>query len=347
MALKRILITGGAGFLGSHLAEAFQNHGVGVRIFDLAEPPAWARGSELEYVRGDIRDATAVRNAIEGADAIIHSAFASPRMSPAEIESVNITGVREVSNQALALGVRRFVLISSTIVEKPSRVHPILRSAALNALDMYRKTRAEAEEVIMEQGKGGLSVSIVRPKTFVGPGRVSAFTIIFDWVRRGKPVLLLGTASSRYQLLEIRDMAEGIRLLAGSGSEGVFWFGAHTYGSLKDDLQGLIDYAQTGSRLRFVPASAARMALRGIELAGLVTPSELHYMSAWGKDSIVDTSRAVEELGWRPRWSNAEALRNAYDWYVQSIAETGAAPSIHALPDSHRKIRNLIETLWR
>jgi nucleoside-diphosphate-sugar epimerase len=65
------------------------------------------------------------------------------------------------------------------------------------------------------------------------------------------------------------------------------------------------------------------MALRGMELAGIVPASEWHYMSAWGKNSVVDTSRAVEELGWRPRWSNAEALRNAYDWYVDSIIATG------------------------
>ena len=142
-------------------------------------------------------------------------------------------------------------------------------------------------------------------------------------------------------------MAEGIRLLTESNAQGQFSFGAHRYASLREDLQSLIDYAATGSRLRLVPGSVARAALRGMEFAGMVPPSELHYMSAWNTDSVIDTSRAVTELGWQPQWSNAEALRNAYDWYVQSMETTGKAQSIHALPGSHKILRSLIDALLR
>ena len=284
---------------------------------------------------------------LEGVDAVIHAAFASPRQAPAVIESVNVDGVLETCRQALAHGVLRFVLISSTIVDKPPRVHPFFRNAPLTRLDMYRKSRTEAERLATEQRSAGLRVGIVRPKTFVGPGRISAFAIVFEWIRLGKPVLLLGKARSRYQLLEIRDMAEGIRLLAGSEAEGVFLFGALNFGTMREDLQSLLDHAQTGARLRFVPEMAARIGLRGMELAGIVPASEWHYMSAWGRDSIVDISRAVEELGWRPRWSNAEALQNAYDWYVESIRVSGTAKSIQPVPGSHRAFMKLIETLLR
>jgi len=347
MPLQRVLVTGGAGFLGSHLTQSFRNQGVSVRIFDLAERPDWARGQGVEYVRGDVRDGEALGTALEGVDAVIHAAFASPRQAPAVIESVNVDGVLETCRQALAHGVLRFVLISSTIVHNPPRVHPFFRNAPLTRLDMYRKSRTEAERVVTEQGSAGLRVGIVRPKTFVGPGRISAFTIVFEWIRLGKPVLLLGKARSRYQLLEIRDMAEGIRLLAGSEAEGVFSFGALNFGTMREDLRSLLDHAQTGARLRFVPEMVARIGLRGMELAGIVPASEWHYMSAWGRDSIVDISRAVEELGWRPRWSNAEALQNAYDWYVESIRVSGTAKSVHPVPGSHRAFMKLIETLLR
>jgi len=138
-------------------------------------------------------------------------------------------------------------------------------------------------------------------------------------------------------------MAEGIRLLAGSQAEGVFFFGALNFGTIREDLQSLLDHAQTGAHLRFVPQMVARIGLRGMELAGIVPPSEWHYMSAWSRDSVVDVSRAVEELGWRPRWSNKEALRNAYDWYVESIRACGTAESIHPLPRSHRTLMKLLE----
>jgi len=345
--LGRVLITGGAGFLGSHLIQSFRKNDVATRILDVAERPDWAQGPDVEYFDGDVRDGAPLHRALTGVDAVIHAAFASPRQAPEVIKSVNVDGVREVCNQAIIHGIRRLVLISSTIVERPPKVHPFFPRAPLTRLDAYRESRVQAERVATEQGSRGLRVAIVRPKTFIGTGRASAFTIVFDWVRRGKPVLLLGKAQSRYQLLEIRDMAEGIRLLAGSETEGVFFFGALNFGTIREDVQALLDHAQTGARLRFVPEMVARMGLRGMELAGVVPASEWHYMSAWSRDSIVDTSRAVRELGWLPKWSNAEALKNAYDWYVESIRATGAAQSIHPLPASHRILRSLIEWLLR
>ena len=336
--MQRVLITGGAGFLGSRLAESFRRHGVAVRILDVAEAPEWAKTPGIEYVRGDVRDAGAVGAAAEGVDTIVHAAFASPREAPKVIESVNVHGAREVCRQAVAHGVRRMVLVSSTIVEGSARAHPRL-------LDAYRRSRIEAERVVSDCS--GLRTAIVRPKTFIGPGRLSAFAIIFDWIRTGRPVLLMGDGRCRYQLLEIGDMAEGIRLLAGSEAEGVFYLGAREFGTLREDLQALIDYAKTGARLRFVPAGIARVALATMELIGMTPPSELHYLSAWGRDSVADISRAVEELGWQPRWSNAEALGRAYDWYIQSLEATGTAPATHPLPGSHRTLRKLIESILR
>lgn len=347
MAAEQVLITGGAGFLGSHLATRFVAEGVRVRIFDIAAAPGWAAGPGIEYIQGDIRKPEEVRAAVRGVRSVIHSAFASPRMSPAIMDAVNAGGARILATACLGEGVRRLVLISSTIVERKPRRHPFLANAGLNALDAYRETRARAEQIAGDFAERGLAVAMVRPKTFVGPGRISAFNIMFDWIRRGKPVLLLGGAAEPYQLLDIRDMAEGIRLLEGSTAEGVFHFGAAVYGSLREDLEGLIKHAGTGSRLRLIPAPLARGLLRGLELSGAVTPSELHYMSAGGRPSVADISRAGREIGWAPRWSNDDALAASYDWYVRSMNETGQARSIHVLPGSHRAVSRLVEMILR
>ncbi len=347
MARSKILITGGAGFLGSHLAEACIDHGTQVRIFDILQPPAWTNRPEIEYIRGDIRDRIAVRAAVEGLDAVVHAAFASPRVALPIMREINAGGARKIASACLEAGVQRLVLISSTVVEREPRVHPFLRDSGLSAMDAYRETRTEAERIASEFADRGLSLAIVRPKTFVGPGRVSAFNIIFEWIRKGRPVLLMGSASAPYQLVEIRDMAEGIRLLTDSTAQGVFYFGADRFGTLRGDLAALIEHAATGSRLRFVPPALARGLLRAIELSGTATASELHYMSAWGRPSVADTSRAMRELGWKPRWSNREALANAYDWYARSMEENGSARSIHELPGPHRAMSRLIQKVLR
>ena len=347
VTLQRVLITGGMGFLGTHLARTFLRHAGQVRLLDLETDRSGAIDRDVECFAGDVRDPRAVAAAIDGVDVIVHAAFAAPRHSRATMHTVNVDGTRCVCEQALARRVRRLILISSTIVTKPARVHPILRDAALSRLDTYRASRAEAEKVADEYRERGLQVAVVRPKTFIGPERVGAFAIIFEWIRLGRPVLVLGSGRNHYQLLDTRDMAEGVRLLAASDAQGLFLFGARDFRTVRQDLQALLDHAGTGAQLRFVPGALARCALRGAELAAIVPLSEWHYMSAAARDSVVDISRAERELGWQPVRSNAQALNEAYDWYVASMRATGTARTTHPVPLVHRALKGLCWILPR
>ena len=171
--------------------------------------------------------------------------------------------------------------------------------------------------------------------------------MIFDLVRRGRPVPLLGTGQNRYQLLDVRDLADGICLLGTSGAEGIFFFGAREFGTVRDDLHALLDHARTGAHLRYIPSRWARAALRVMELAGMAPLSEWHYLSARGEDSIVDTSRAEQELGWRPGRSNGQALREAYDWYVATVRSRGQAAATHPVPLAHRALQRFTRILPR
>src|SRR5262249_13047995 len=147
----------------------------------------------LDYVRGDVCDRAAVTAALRGVDAVIHAAFASPHQSAADIHKVNVEGTRILCAAAVAAERPRLILISSTIVSRSSKVHPLLRNAPLSRLDLYRASRVEAERVVSEFGGKGLSTAIVRPKTFLCPGRVSAFALLFERIRHGQPVPVLGS----------------------------------------------------------------------------------------------------------------------------------------------------------
>jgi nucleoside-diphosphate-sugar epimerase len=340
MAGRRVLVTGGAGFLGTHLAASLLDAGVGVRVLDVSKPGPTAP-PELEYVRGDVRDPGILASALEGVTAIVHAAFASPQQPPDVIGAVNVDGTRRLCAAALAGGVRRLVLVSSTIVLKAPKVHPFLTTSPLSRLDLYRASRAAAETLVEEHGRRGGPVAVVRPKTLVGPGGLGAFALAFDSVRAGRRVWILGPGTNRYQLLDVRDLAAGICLLATSEHTGVFAFGASEFGTVREDFQALADHAGTGARLCFVRSGSARLALRGIELSGLAPLAEWHYMSAAGQDSIVDTSRAREELGWRPRRSNARALADAYDWYAESRLRGSAARPAKPIPRGHRLLASL------
>ena len=341
-----IALTGGAGFLGEHLVGRLLGAGWSVRVLDVAPPPGWLATADVDVVRADVRDAAALDAAIAGSQAVVHAAFAPPYAPAAVQHEVNVTGTGNLLDAAARHGVGRLVAISSTIVAQPERRHPLLARSPLDRLASYRASRIAAEERLDAAGDR-LPVAVARPKTFVGPGRVGGFGLVFDLVRQGQVVPLAGRGDARYQLLDIRDFADGLTRLLDADATGVFHFGASRFGTVADDLASLVAHAATGARLRPVPAWLGRLVVRGVELAALPPLAEWHHCVARGADSVVDTSRARLELGWEPAWSNEASLRSAYDWYIDELDRRSVAQTTHPVPASHRALRRAAALVLR
>ena len=112
---------------------------------------------------------------------------------------------------------------------------------------------------------------IIRPKTFLGPERLGVFEILFDWIRDGRRIYVLGGGANRYQLLAVEDLVDAIARACTADVAGeVFNVGATEFGTVRSDLEALIAHAGTRSRLRPVPARPAELALRALELAKAV-----------------------------------------------------------------------------
>ncbi len=107
--------------------------------------------------------------------------------------------------------------------------------------------------------------------------------------------------------------------------------GAKAFGTVRSDLQALIDHAGSRSRLTPVPARPAEIVLRGLELLRVSPLAEWHYKTAH-RDSFVSIEKARQLLGWSPRWSNAEALCRTYDWYLEHRDSLAAAGVTHRVP---------------
>ena len=230
-------------------------------------------------------------------------------------------------------GVRRAIFISSTAVYGVPKVHPIDETAPLVGVGNYGGSKIAAERVCLDFARDGLETVIVRPKTFLGPERLGVFEILFDWIREGRRIYVLGTGENRYQLLHVTDLVDAI-VLAGERAEAAgetLNVGAAEFGTVRSDLQALIDHAGSPSRLTAIPARPAEIALRALELAKVSPLAEWHYKTAH-RDSFVSIDRAREVLGWEPRHSNAEALIATYDWYLANRGRIGAAGVTHRVP---------------
>ncbi len=324
-------ISGGAGFLGLHLSRRLLADGHDVRTLDVVPLDDAGLESSVQELRGDVRDRDHVQELVAGADVVVHAAAALPIQASREsIRSVNLGGTENVLQAARDAGVRRVVFISSTAVYGVPEKHPIEEDDPLVGVGWYGESKIDAEGLCRV---AAVETTIVRPKTFIGPERLGVFEILFDWIREGRRIYILGQGHNRYQLLAVEDLVEAIVRAATvpEAARQTFNVGATQFGTVRSDLQALIDHAGSTSGLRPLPVKPAELALRALELLKVSPLAEWHYKTAH-KDSFVDVSRAQRVLGWQPRLSNREALIETYDWYLANRGQVGGAGVTHRVP---------------
>jgi nucleoside-diphosphate-sugar epimerase len=301
-------VTGGSGFLGTHLVRRLLQVGESVRTLDLEPQPL-----DVDAIVGDVRRRDDVRWLVRGADVLVHAAAALPiRGSARALHSVNVEGTRTLLDAAAEAGVRRAILVSSAVVYglQPG---PLREDAGPAPIEPYGRTKLAAEQLWLA---GGLEPVVLRPTAFVGPGRLGVFGILFDWIRENRRIYTLGPGTNRYALLAVEDLVAAVLLAASPPVAGrTFNLAATQFGTVADDLRDLIRRAGSTSRVTPLPARPARAVLAGLSHARLSPLSRWHYASA-DTDFLLDVSRAEHELGWSPRLSNADALERAYRWYV-------------------------------
>ena len=343
----RILITGGAGFLGVNLLRHLRRGGYALASYDLAELDAPDLRPHVEAIRGDVRDAGAVDRAVSGADILVHAAAALPLYTPEDIHSTDVVGTRTVLAAAARHGVRRVIHISSTAVYGIPGRHPRREDDPLEGVGPYGEAKVQAEKVCLEYRGQGMVLPVLRPATFVGPERLGVFDILFDWALEGRNFPVLGSGENRYQLLHVADVCQAVEQCMTAPSEAAnetFNLGAKVFGTVRSDYQAVLDEAGFGKRIVSLPARPAIAALRLLEALRISPLYRWVYESA-GKDSSVSIERAEQQLGFRPAHSNADALLSNFRWYRANrdsfVAKTGVSHRVPWKQGALRAVRRL------
>lgn len=312
-----ILVTGGAGFLGINLIRSLLARGHAVVSLDIA-PFTYPERDRITIVTGDIRDVAAVDRAMVGVHAVVHTAAALPLYSPEEISSTDVDGTCVVFAAAQSHGVDRVVHISSTAVYGIPDHHPLLETDRLDGVGPYGKAKIEAEMVALQYRARGMTVPILRPKSFVGPERLGVFALLYDWALDGRNFPMIGSGRNRYQLLDVEDLCTAILLcltLPREHVDSTFNIGAAEFATMGEDYQVVLNRAGFGKRVVGFPAAPAIWALRLLDRLGLSPLYTWVYETA-AKDSFVSIEKARRQLGWTPRYSNQDALLRNFDWYI-------------------------------
>ena len=321
------LVTGGSGYFGSRLVRRLVAAGHLVRVLDINDSDD--RPTDVEMVIGDIRDRDVVARAVEGCDLVFNNVAQVPLARDEQLlRTVNVDGTSLLLGEAARAGVRKVVHTSSSAVFGVPASNPVLPSTVPSPIEAYGRAKLAAERACLDAASNGLDVTIIRPRTILGHGRLGIFGILFEWVADGSDIFVLGSGDNRYQFIHADDLAAACMLAAEATGPAIFNVGTDRFGTMRESLQSLCTHAGTGSRVRSLPAKPAAVLMKAAALTHLAPFAPYHWMM-YSKSLWFDIDHVRDALGWQPKWSNEEMLADSYDWFVRNRAGTNQAGRSH------------------
>ncbi len=319
-----VAVTGPTGTFGAGLVPLLQDDERVRRVVGIARRPfdPAARGwTKMEYRQGDVRDGDALRQAFAGADVVVHLAFLiTGNASRQTTRAINVDGTLNAFRAAAAAGVRRFVYASSVAAygfhaDNPvgmTEEWPVRPASRL----FYAQEKAELEHLLQAEAQRHPQVALylLRPPVVVGPHAVGAKDVLpgplaplgrrlAELSTRRLPVPVpVAVPALPLQVVHEDDVGQALlRCVVAAGPPGA-------YNIAGDGVLTAADVAREFGAIPLpLPAAPAQLAARALSRLPFLPPVA-QWVEAAGHPAIMDTTKAREELGWRPRYTGLEAL---------------------------------------
>lgn len=321
----RSLVTGGSGYFGDLLTRKLLARGYSVRIFDINLPTDTSPGTEV--IQADIRDADAVLSACEGIDIVFHNAAEVDLTKTKEsFWSVNCDGTKNLLESCARRAVKKVIYTSSSAVYGIPKSNPVTEETVPTPVEEYGRAKLAGETLCREYARKDLDVSIVRPCTIMGHGRLGIFQILFEWIYQGKNIPVLNDGKNTYQFVHADDLAEACIQASALKSADDFNCGADRFGTMREVLDHLCRHAGTGSKVKSLPMWPIVAAMNVSTGLG-ISPLGSYHASMYGRSIYFDISKARTKLGWFPAYSNNEMFVESYNWYIAHRGAVLTAPN--------------------
>jgi nucleoside-diphosphate-sugar epimerase len=310
------LVTGGSGYFGSILVRKLLERGYSVRIFDLSKPESMSPG--LDFQEGDIRDSSAVSTACREMEFVFHNVAQVPLAKDSKLFwSVNRDGTRNLLEACVSQHTKKVIYTSSSAIYGVPKINPVTEETEPSPQEDYGRAKFAGEKLCREAAARGLDVSIIRPRTILGHGRLGLFQILFEWIYQGKNIPVLDGGKNVYQFVHADDLAEACILAGEKPGAQDFNCGASSFGTMSETLENLCRHAGTGSRLKSLPLWLIEPAMNVFSAVGL-SPLGPYHSLMYGRSMYFDVSKAMQQLNWTPKYSNDAMFVESYDWYVKN-----------------------------
>ncbi|MCC6891083.1 MAG: NAD-dependent epimerase/dehydratase family protein [Hyphomicrobiales bacterium] len=320
------LVTGGSGFIGSHLVAALVGRGGRVRVLDLIAPEIPT--AEVEFIPGSILDDSALARAMAGVRRVYHLAGIAQLWTRdrADFNRINTAGTTAVVRAALSAGVERIVHCSTEAILLPQRgrgaatlVDESVQATMADMPGPYTRSKLAAEQGVLDAARAGADAVVVNPTVPIGPGdrnRTPPAAMLAMFINGGTPAYL----DCVLNLVDVRDVAAGMVLAGQHGRRGERYILGGENVALGDLLQRLERVAGRSMPKRRVPGwlalASAAVAERIADWTGRPPAATREGVRLALRSQPFDSRKARDELGYVPRPLDA-ALADAVAWLMR------------------------------
>jgi len=318
------LVTGGNGFIGSHLVEGLLKRGHRVRcLVRKTSNLQWLKGLQVEFVYGNVLNPSSLTDAVHGVDYVYHLAGVVEASRPETFYKVNVGGTENLIRACLegSPDMKRFVLASSQSAAGPCE-EPACQdeSAPSYPITHYGRSKLEAEKVTLSYNDR-IPVTVIRPPAVYGP-RDTMVLSYFKMVKaRVKP--LLGVTHKKYiSLSYVCDLVYGFIMAAESDrSVGeIYFIGDEKIYSRAEVLDGIAEALSIRAIQLHVPDFAAHLLVKLSPVIKSIAPSSITLSSGKATELVqkywlCDVSKAKRDFGYESKIGLQQGLKTTADWY--------------------------------
>lgn len=319
---QKILITGGAGFIGSNFVAYLQKQKkYKIIVFDKLENHAAANDTDVIYVKGNIISQNDVEDVFKNYGpftTVFHLASAMPNkeVNDAKMLETNVIGTKNLISAAVKHKTKSFVFTSSNVTYGIPEALPTTEEMIPIPLEVYGKSKILAEEEL-KKFRGRINIQIIRCPVVSGLGRLGLQAILFDFISDNKKVYVLGDGSNKYQFVDVTDVCTALEKASQVKGFDIYNIGADEILTLKEIYLRVIKHAKSTSKIVCLPSTLALFILSILDKLNL-SPLGVYQYSMIGRSLYTDTTKIKKKLHWKPLKTNADTFIENYDWYIKN-----------------------------
>lgn len=319
----KAFVTGGTGFIGSHLVDTLIEHEDYTEVLCLVRNnEKWLKGKSFTKIKGDLHDLAVLKKALSKVDVVFHVAGLVKAPTYAELERANVEATENILRIACKQGVKKVVVLSSLAAAGPSQDRPVKESDPMHPVSMYGKSKKHMEQMIHETAASydDMSITILRPPAVYGPREDQIYSFFKMASKRICPIIGDGE-KPKISMVYVLDVIQGIIKAAQQTAAGVHTYfisgeGIYTWNQIRGTTTTVLGK-------KAVPIYIKPKFLK--KLAGFVEKSA----SFFGSYPVINKDKANEmvlewtcsiekakkELGYQPEYTLAEGISRTIHWY--------------------------------